>query len=130
MGGLSWWLTPAKSGGAGGGGGGEQQQGDEKGKGSPVEGVVQPGALITVPQLREVARPEIQRNAVATFGNLDEEEWITVYGYCLNFLSFVAFWHVFVLKYFWYIRTLVCVVCEVMLGIGNDHEKLKCIRSA
>ncbi|KAI8544490.1 hypothetical protein RHMOL_Rhmol08G0301000 [Rhododendron molle] len=76
VGGLSWWLLPAKSGGGGGG----EQQGDDKGKGSPVEGVVQPGALITVPPPREVARPEMQRNAVA-FGNLDEEEWITVYGF-------------------------------------------------
>lgn len=65
---LSWW-SPAKS-------GGDQ---DEKGKGSPVEGVVQPGALITLPPPREVARPEMQRNCLPA-GNLDEEEWVTVYG--------------------------------------------------
>ncbi|KAG5537754.1 hypothetical protein RHGRI_025018 [Rhododendron griersonianum] len=96
VGGLSWWLSPAKSGGGGGG----EQQGDDKGKGSPVEGVVQPGALITVPPPREVARPEMQRNAVA-FGNLDEEEWITVYGYCLNFLLCCIFACVL-----WIFRTL------------------------
>ncbi|KAK8629087.1 hypothetical protein V6N13_077944 [Hibiscus sabdariffa] len=67
---LSWW-SPAKTSGS------EQ---DEKGKGSPVEGVVQPGALITLPPPREVARPEIQRSSVPT-GNLDEEEWVTVYGF-------------------------------------------------
>lgn len=68
---LSWWSpTSAKS-------GGEQ---DEKGKSSPVEGVVQPGALITLPPPREVARPEIQRNSLPA-GNLNEEEWVTVYGF-------------------------------------------------
>ncbi|KAE8669919.1 Nuclear pore complex protein NUP35 [Hibiscus syriacus] len=66
----SWWSHAKMS-------GSEQ---DEKGKGSPVEGVVQPGALITLPPPREVARPEIQRNCVPT-GNLDEEEWVTVYGF-------------------------------------------------
>ncbi|KAG2728988.1 hypothetical protein I3843_01G224600 [Carya illinoinensis] len=67
--GFSWW-SPAKS-------GSEQ---DDKGKGSPVEGVVQPGALITLPPPREVARPEIQRNSVPV-GNLNEEEWVTIYGF-------------------------------------------------
>ncbi|XP_039053748.1 nuclear pore complex protein NUP35-like [Hibiscus syriacus] len=66
----SWWSPTTRS-------GSEQ---DEKGKGSPVEGVVQHGALITLPPPREVARPEIQRNSVPT-GNLDEEEWVTVYGF-------------------------------------------------
>ncbi|GAV77553.1 Nup35_RRM domain-containing protein [Cephalotus follicularis] len=69
----SWW-SPAK-----GSGSAEQE---EKGKGSPVEGVVQPGALITLPPPREVARPEMQRNCVPV-GNLDEEEWVTVYGFSL-----------------------------------------------
>ncbi|KAK4267415.1 hypothetical protein QN277_024199 [Acacia crassicarpa] len=69
--GLSWWSpTSAKS------GGGQ----DEKGKSSPVEGVVQPGALITLPPQREVARPEVQRNSLPA-GNLNEEEWVTVYGF-------------------------------------------------
>ncbi|XWS18959.1 hypothetical protein CRYUN_Cryun32bG0089700 [Craigia yunnanensis] len=67
---LSWW-SPTKA------SGGEQ---DDKGKGSPVEGVVQPGALIILPPPREVARPEIQRNSIPA-GNLDEEEWVTVYGF-------------------------------------------------
>ncbi|KAK8519728.1 hypothetical protein V6N13_104848 [Hibiscus sabdariffa] len=67
---LSWWSPTNMS-------GSEQ---DEKGKGSPVEGVVQPGALITLPPPKEVARPEIQRNSVPV-GNLDEEEWVTVYGF-------------------------------------------------
>jgi nuclear pore complex protein Nup53 len=79
--GLSWWspTTPAKS-------GSEQ---DEKGKNLPVEGVVQPVALITLPPPREVARPEIQRNCLPA-GNLNEEEWVTVYGYCF-ILSFVFY---------------------------------------
>ncbi|GFZ04188.1 AAA-type ATPase family protein [Actinidia rufa] len=68
---LSWW-SPGKSGGRG-----EQ---DEKGNGSPVEGVVHTGALITLPPPREVARPEIQRNSLPA-GSLDEEEWVTVYGH-------------------------------------------------
>jgi nuclear pore complex protein Nup53 len=75
--GLSWWSpkTPAKS-------GSEQ---DDKGKNSPIEGVVQPVALITLPPPREVAILEIQRNCLPT-GNLNEEEWVIVYGYCLFFL--------------------------------------------
>ncbi|TQD95456.1 hypothetical protein C1H46_018941 [Malus baccata] len=66
---MSWW-SPSKS-------GGEQE---EKGKSSPVEGVVQPLALITLPPPREVARPEMQRNTLPT-GNINEEEWVTVYGF-------------------------------------------------
>lgn len=76
--GLNWW-SPAKS-------GSEQE---DKGKSSPVEGVVQPGALITLPPPREVARPEVQRNCLPT-GDLNEEEWVTVYGYCF-ILSFVSY---------------------------------------
>ncbi|XP_052175637.1 nuclear pore complex protein NUP35 [Diospyros lotus] len=68
---LSWW-SPGKSGASG-----EQE---DKGKGSPVEGIVQPGALITLPPPREVARPEIHSNS-SPVGNLDEEEWVTVYGF-------------------------------------------------
>ncbi|XP_009801223.1 nuclear pore complex protein NUP35 [Nicotiana tabacum] len=68
---LSWW-SPSK-------GSGSAEQ-DDKGKGSPVEGVVHPGALITLPQPREVARPEIRKNSFPV-GNLDEEEWVTVYGF-------------------------------------------------
>lgn len=66
---LSSW-SPVKSGG----------EPDEKGKGSPVDGVVEPGALITLPAPREVARPEVQRNSLPV-GNIDEEEWVTVYGF-------------------------------------------------
>lgn len=66
---LNWW-SPGKS-------TGDQE---EKGKGSPVEGVVEPGALITLPPLREVARPEMQRSNLLP-GNLNEEEWVTVYGF-------------------------------------------------
>ncbi|XP_041002063.1 nuclear pore complex protein NUP35-like [Juglans microcarpa x Juglans regia] len=67
--GLSWWSS-AKSG----------REQDEKGKSSPVEGVVQPGALITLPPPREVARPEMQRSCSPTW-NLNVEEWVTVYGF-------------------------------------------------
>lgn len=52
---------------------------DDKAKGSPVEGAVQPGALVILPPPREVARPEMQGNGLPA-GNLDEEEWVTVYG--------------------------------------------------
>ncbi|EYU21502.1 hypothetical protein MIMGU_mgv1a0108401mg, partial [Erythranthe guttata] len=55
----SWW-SPAKTGGGGGGSGGVEQE--DKGKGSPVEGVVQSGALIVLPPPREVARPEVKRS--------------------------------------------------------------------
>lgn len=66
----SWW-SPAKSGASAGQ--------EDKGKGSPVEGVVQPYALITLPPPREVARPELKKSLLPV-GNLDEEEWVTVYG--------------------------------------------------
>lgn len=65
----SWW-SPAKT-------SGEE---DEKGKGSPVDGVVQAGALITLPPPREVARPDLPKNSLP-MGNLDEEEWVTAYGF-------------------------------------------------
>nr|AAL49847.1 unknown protein [Arabidopsis thaliana] len=67
----SWW-SQSKA--------GSSTEQDDKGKGSPVEGVVQPGALVTLPPPREVARPEVQRQIIPT-GNLDEEEWVTVYGF-------------------------------------------------
>lgn len=69
----NWW-SPSKSG----------TDQEDKGK-SPVEGVVHPGALITLPPPREVARPEIQRNTLPA-GNLNEEEWVTVYGYCISLI--------------------------------------------
>lgn len=82
--GFSWW-SPNKA---------SNSDQEEKGRGSPVEGVVQPGALITLPPPREVARPEIQRNTLPA-GNLNEEEWVTVYGYGFNFL--IAFVFIYML---------------------------------
>ncbi|GLU14452.1 hypothetical protein SLE2022_310200 [Rubroshorea leprosula] len=67
---LNWW-SPAKT---------SSTEQDDKGKGSPVEGIVQPSTLLTLPPPREVARPEVQRNCLPS-GNLDEEEWVTVYGF-------------------------------------------------
>ncbi|RRT59310.1 hypothetical protein B296_00016861 [Ensete ventricosum] len=72
-GGDSGWVSPGKSGGTG--------DRTVKGKGSPVDGIVQPGALITLPPPREVARPEVRRNNLPLAGALDEEQWVTVYGY-------------------------------------------------
>ncbi|KAL6137589.1 hypothetical protein ACLB2K_062879 [Fragaria x ananassa] len=66
---MNWWSS-SKS-------GGEQ---DDKGRSLPVEGVVQPGALITLPPPREVARPEMQRSTMPA-ANPQEEEWVTVYGF-------------------------------------------------
>ncbi|KAG0502386.1 hypothetical protein HPP92_002458 [Vanilla planifolia] len=54
-----------------------------KGGGSPVDGIVQPGALITLPPAREVVRPEMHKNSLLT-GALDEEEWVTVYGFAVG----------------------------------------------
>lgn len=71
--GLGWWL-PTKSG---------SSELEKRARGSPVEGVVQPGALITLPPPREVVRPEMQRNSLPA-GNLNEEEWVTVYGCVFN----------------------------------------------
>ncbi|MCL7043446.1 hypothetical protein MKW94_022063 [Papaver nudicaule] len=59
-----------------------------KGQGSPVEGVVKPGSLITLPPPREVARPELPKNSFPV-GNLDEEEWVTVYGFHHGDTNFV-----------------------------------------
>ncbi|KAK0596263.1 hypothetical protein LWI29_014189 [Acer saccharum] len=67
---VSWW-SPGKV---------SSSEQEEKGRGSPVEGVVQPGALITLPPPREVARPEMQKTSLPA-GNLNEEEWVTVYGF-------------------------------------------------
>ena len=80
----TWW-SPSK-------GLGEQES---KEKGSLANGVVLPGALITLPPPREVARPELQRNTPPLAG-VDEEEWVTVYGYvflysfvCYSFVRFI-----------------------------------------
>ncbi|XP_073040132.1 nuclear pore complex protein NUP35-like [Primulina eburnea] len=67
----SWW-SPPKSGGI--------AEHEDKGKGSPVEGVIQSGALLVLPPPREVARPELN-NSLVSVGNLDEEVWVTVYGF-------------------------------------------------
>ncbi|KAL2554951.1 Nuclear pore complex protein [Forsythia ovata] len=69
--GSSWW-SPAKSVGS--------AERDDKGKGSPVEGVVQPGALITLPPPSDIQRSEMKKNSMPV-SNLDEEEWVTVYGF-------------------------------------------------
>lgn len=83
--GSSWW-SPAKSVGS--------AERDDKGKGSPVEGVVQPGALITLPPPTEIQRHEMKKNSVPA-SNLNEKEWVTVYGYYLThlflFIMFVTF---------------------------------------
>ncbi|KAJ0440809.1 putative RNA-recognition motif (RRM) domain, nucleoporin, NUP53 [Helianthus annuus] len=59
--------------------------GSGSGVGSPVDGVVQrrqPGVLLTLAAPREVARLEVEGNAVAAVGSVDEEEeWVTVYGF-------------------------------------------------
>ncbi|CAI9778845.1 unnamed protein product [Fraxinus pennsylvanica] len=47
---------------------------DDKGKSLPVEGVIQSGALNTLPPPREVARPEMKKSLLH-MENLDEEEW-------------------------------------------------------
>ncbi|KAI4387400.1 hypothetical protein MLD38_005238 [Melastoma candidum] len=73
----NWWSTPVTADGS-----------EEKGKGSPVKGVVEPGALLTLPPPREVARPEMLRNSLPA-GNLDEEEWVTVYGFPPGDTNFV-----------------------------------------
>ncbi|KAL4584634.1 hypothetical protein LXL04_009240 [Taraxacum kok-saghyz] len=70
-GGSSWWSPAGKGAGSG--------------SGSPVDGVVhrQPGALVILPPPREVARPELERNSSLPLGvgTVDEEEWVTIYGF-------------------------------------------------
>ncbi|XP_019704081.2 nuclear pore complex protein NUP35 [Elaeis guineensis] len=53
----------------------------EKDRGSPVDGVVEPGALLMLPPPREVARPEAQKSSSAPNGGLNEEAWVTVFGF-------------------------------------------------
>eukprot|EP00262_Sarcandra_glabra_P001892 TRINITY_DN12071_c0_g1_i1.p1 TRINITY_DN12071_c0_g1~~TRINITY_DN12071_c0_g1_i1.p1 ORF type:complete len:332 (-),score=41.21 TRINITY_DN12071_c0_g1_i1:211-1206(-) len=77
----SMWWSPGK-------GGGGSRDHDEKGKGSPVDGVVQPGALIMLPPPREVARPDLQRITLPA-GDLIKEEWVTVYGFSPGDTNFV-----------------------------------------
>ncbi|KAI3521551.1 hypothetical protein L1887_11022 [Cichorium endivia] len=72
----SWWSAGGRT------EGGTDDKGKGSGSGSPVDGVVhrQPGALVILPPPREVARPELQRNSLPV-GTIDEEEWVTVYGF-------------------------------------------------
>ncbi|XP_020585090.1 nuclear pore complex protein NUP35 [Phalaenopsis equestris] len=66
----SWW-SPVKA---------VEPEQEEKGRGSPVDGVVQSRALIMLPPLTEAVRPEMQKNNLH-METLDEEEWVTVYGF-------------------------------------------------
>ncbi|EEC70120.1 hypothetical protein OsI_00787 [Oryza sativa Indica Group] len=68
-------------------------------EGSPVDGVVHPQqhpspttasgqqsqqqkvTLITLPPPREVARPEMPKDSTPSAGRVDEEEWVTVFGF-------------------------------------------------
>ncbi|CAL9162395.1 unnamed protein product [Musa hybrid cultivar] len=54
----------------------------EMGQGSPVDGVVESGALMVLPPplSREIARPEPQGYGVQN-GGLDADEWVTVFGF-------------------------------------------------
>ncbi|KAL8230349.1 hypothetical protein R6Q57_000127 [Mikania cordata] len=72
----SWWSAGGRSEGAG------DDKGKGSGPGSPVDGVVhrQPGALLTLPPPKEVARPDVQKNSMPV-GTFDDEEWVTVYGF-------------------------------------------------
>lgn len=74
-------------------------------EGSPVDGVVQPQqqpspttasgqqsqqqkvTLITLPPPREVARPEMPKDSTPSAGRIDEEEWVTVFGYVASPLT-------------------------------------------
>ena len=44
-------------------------------------------ALITLPPPSEVARPEMPRDSVLSTGRVDEEEWVTVFGYVASPLA-------------------------------------------
>jgi hypothetical protein len=44
-------------------------------------------ALITLPPPREVARPEMPRDSAPAAGRVDEEEWVTVFGYVASPLA-------------------------------------------
>eukprot|EP01018_Ginkgo_biloba_P001962 Gb_38296 [translate_table: standard] len=73
--GSSNWWSPVKDGSSDGG---------ERGRMSPVSGVVQQqqqsGGLLTLPPPREIVRPDIQRSSLSD-RIADEEEWVTVFGY-------------------------------------------------
>lgn len=73
------WCSPVRS---------DSEQ--EKGKGSLSQGGIDyTSALVTLPPRTEVARPELSRNPL-TAGSLDEEEWLTIFGYFFNFLRYVS----------------------------------------
>lgn len=63
----------------------------EKERGSPVDGVVERGALLMLPPPREVAKPEPQKSSSVANGGLKDGAWVTVFGYGL--ISFFFFKH-------------------------------------
>ncbi|KAG1367813.1 Nuclear pore complex protein NUP35 [Cocos nucifera] len=67
----SSWIHGLRVGGGGQG---------ETGTGSPVTGVVEPGALLMLPPPREVARPEAQKSSSVPNGG-HNEDWVTVFGF-------------------------------------------------
>ncbi|KAK3159816.1 hypothetical protein QOZ80_1BG0051410 [Eleusine coracana subsp. coracana] len=59
----------------------QQQQSPTTPSGQQSQQQQQQVALITLPPPREVARPEMPRDSVPTAGRVDEEEWVTVFGF-------------------------------------------------
>lgn len=64
----------------------------ETGRGSPIDGLIEPGALITPPppRPREIVKPGSHGCSMQNRG-LGSDEWITVYGYTLTFLFLLLF---------------------------------------
>ncbi|XP_037412083.1 nuclear pore complex protein NUP35-like [Triticum dicoccoides] len=58
-----------------------QQQSPATASGQQPQQQQQQVALITLPPPREVARPEMPRDSVLSTGRVDEEEWVTVFGF-------------------------------------------------
>ncbi|KAG6511200.1 nuclear pore complex protein NUP35-like [Zingiber officinale] len=69
--GSSWAISPAEN-------GGER----DPDRSSPVDGVVEPGALIVLPPppSRDLPRPELQGPVVLN-GGLEADTWVTVFGF-------------------------------------------------
>ncbi|CAL9755302.1 unnamed protein product [Musa acuminata subsp. burmannicoides] len=65
----------------------------ETGRGSPIDGLIEPGALITPPpppRPREIVKPGSQGCSMQN-GGLGADGWVTVYGYSLTLLLLLFF---------------------------------------
>ncbi|RZS00233.1 hypothetical protein BHM03_00029906, partial [Ensete ventricosum] len=123
------WRTRAEMSGSGA----AEVDGEERetGRGSPIDGLVDPGAVITPPppRPREIVRPRSQGCSMQNRG-LGADEWVTVYGYTLTFLLLLFFEFCFLSVSFAFLFPTVAVRSSNNLSptfCGEAYTRSECV---